>query len=658
MKATASRSRTKQPNQELGGLQTTRGQARCAAQIAAPPIVDDVLRSPGQALDASTRAFMEPRFGHDFSKVRVHHDAQAAESAQAVQARAFTVGQSMVFGAGNFAPATRQGRELLAHELAHTLQQRSGSSRPLALEDAPASFEAAADAAAHEVGNGKIFSGVLPASGVQIQRRPIGSLQWKHDVKVARYRGRLMAKRIRNHGLLSKEARAKANEELAYFEGEAKEAYLREVTPALAPLIEIEMPPMDLRPASPEPAKPEPGPGPTVAERDYEGRLAYYSATRQAQLEAVARGPDLDGLSARQRLRIWIDYWADRSNRARADLIASQRVERSRRLAAQEKAEDEEATANWMLSGVNDASEYFIAVEEAGRKNLTWEEANRAISEHLEFRAGMLAVAGAFAAPAMFRPGGLVPPRRSWAPPSAGRAAALRAKPTQRLLLKASPPPAPARPAAPVPMTDVEVVRTNVFRPTAIKPQSPGTHQADWQARHGSGTAPAAYRDAEGHVRISTDHPLMGGGKGGISPIRSPGAPAATTSARTPSTASAPQRTSPTAGMALEKTGQAPVPAKPVADPLAKTPAVPHAQAPRGHVDPPQAISRDAVERMQKQPVSAAARKGRGSNVNYTIDREAHDLAWKRAGGHGDSPPAFIYDKQVYLDPSRWPRGQ
>lgn len=130
--------------------------------------------------------------------------------------------------------------------------------------------------------------------------------------------------------------------------------------------------------------------------------------------------------------------------------------------------------------------------------------------------------------------------------------------------------------------------------------------------------------------------------------------------------------------MALEKTGQAPVPAKPVADPMAKTPAVPppaakvspqadtaaaasasqRAQAPRGHVDPPQAISRDAVERMQKQPVSAAARKGRGSGVNYTIDREAHDLAWKRAGGHGDSPPAFIYDKQVYLDPSRWPRGQ
>lgn len=622
---------------------------------------------------------MEPRFGHDFSKVRVHHDAQAAESAQAVQARAYTVGQSVVFGAGNFAPATRQGRELLAHELAHTLQQRSGSSGPLALEAAPASFEASADAAAHAVGNGRVFSGVLPAGGLQIQRRPIGSLQWKHDVKVARYRGRLMAKRIRSHGLLSKEARAKANEELAYFEGEAKEAYLREVTPALAPFIEIEMPPMDLRPASPEPAKPEPEPGPTDAERDYEGRLAYYSATRQAQLEAAARGPDLDGLSARQRLRIWIDYWADRSNKARADLIASQHVERSRRLAAQEKAEDEEAAANWMLSGVNDASEYFIAVEEAGRKNLTWAEANRAISELLEFRAGMLAVAGAFAASAMSRPGGgRAPPRRAWAPPPAGKAAAPRAKPTQRLLLKASPPPAPARPAAPSPMTDVEVVRTNVFRPAAIKPQSPGAHQADWQARHGSGTAPAAYRDAEGHVRISTDHPLLGGGRGGISPIRSPGAPAATTSARTPSTASASPRTSPTADMALEKTGQAPAPAKPVADPMAKTPAVPppaakvspqadtaaaasasqRAQAPRGHVDPPQAISRDAVERMQKQPVSAAARKGRGSGVNYTIDREAHDLAWKRAGGHGDSPPAFIYDKQVYLDPSRWPRGQ
>jgi len=92
----------------------------------APPIVREVLRSPGQPLDSSTCAFMEPRFGHDFSRVRVHADLQAAASASAVQARAYTVGSDLVFAAGQFAPATPSGRALLAHELTHVLQQRKG----------------------------------------------------------------------------------------------------------------------------------------------------------------------------------------------------------------------------------------------------------------------------------------------------------------------------------------------------------------------------------------------------------------------------------------------------------------------------------------------------------------------------------------------------
>ena len=70
----------------------------------APSIIHDVLRAPGQPLDATTRAFMEPRFGHDFSRVRVHSDAKAAESARAVNALAYTVGQDVVFGVGQYAP--------------------------------------------------------------------------------------------------------------------------------------------------------------------------------------------------------------------------------------------------------------------------------------------------------------------------------------------------------------------------------------------------------------------------------------------------------------------------------------------------------------------------------------------------------------------------
>jgi hypothetical protein len=74
-------------------------------------------------MDPGTRAFMEPRFGHDFSTVRLHADGKAAESAKAVNALAYTVGNHVVFGAGQYKPGSHEGRKLLAHELAHTVQQ-------------------------------------------------------------------------------------------------------------------------------------------------------------------------------------------------------------------------------------------------------------------------------------------------------------------------------------------------------------------------------------------------------------------------------------------------------------------------------------------------------------------------------------------------------
>jgi Domain of unknown function (DUF4157) len=90
---------------------------------AAPPIVSDVLNASGEPLDRQTRAFMEPRFGHDFSRVRIHTDATAAESARSVNARAYTVGNDIVFARGTYAPASREGQGLLAHELGHVVQQ-------------------------------------------------------------------------------------------------------------------------------------------------------------------------------------------------------------------------------------------------------------------------------------------------------------------------------------------------------------------------------------------------------------------------------------------------------------------------------------------------------------------------------------------------------
>jgi len=100
-----------------------------SAQGTAPPIVHDVLRSSGQPLDTPTRAFFEPRFGHDFSRVRVHSDERAAESARSVNALAYTVGHDLVFGAGQFTPGTNVGQRLLAHELTHVVQQFANGGR-------------------------------------------------------------------------------------------------------------------------------------------------------------------------------------------------------------------------------------------------------------------------------------------------------------------------------------------------------------------------------------------------------------------------------------------------------------------------------------------------------------------------------------------------
>jgi hypothetical protein len=80
-------------------------------------------RAAASARSMSARALMEPRLGHDFGQVRVHADAKAAASARALNARAFTFGREIVFGAGQYAPQTAAGRRLLAHELAHVVQQ-------------------------------------------------------------------------------------------------------------------------------------------------------------------------------------------------------------------------------------------------------------------------------------------------------------------------------------------------------------------------------------------------------------------------------------------------------------------------------------------------------------------------------------------------------
>src|SRR5262245_18339409 len=83
------------------------------APATAPSIVHETLSSAGEPLDAATRAYFEPRFGHDLSAVRIHTDAHAAESARAIKALGYTAGNQIAFAAGQHSPETSEGRSLI-----------------------------------------------------------------------------------------------------------------------------------------------------------------------------------------------------------------------------------------------------------------------------------------------------------------------------------------------------------------------------------------------------------------------------------------------------------------------------------------------------------------------------------------------------------------
>jgi hypothetical protein len=97
----------------------------------------NALKSGGQPLPVSTRAFFEPRFGTDFGQVRVHTDSHAAQAAKSISARAFTAGRDIAFGTGEFSPDSQSGRHLIAHELTHVIQQNASESQRTALPIAP-----------------------------------------------------------------------------------------------------------------------------------------------------------------------------------------------------------------------------------------------------------------------------------------------------------------------------------------------------------------------------------------------------------------------------------------------------------------------------------------------------------------------------------------
>lgn len=136
----------KPPEQRVGGLHSRLRVALEQEQTkTAPRVVHQVLQAPGEPLEPGVREKMGARFEHDFSRVRVHTDGQAATSARAVSARAYTVGEQIVFDRGLYSPQTGAGQRLLAHELAHVAQQGRAvppARLPIEPPDSPAERQA------------------------------------------------------------------------------------------------------------------------------------------------------------------------------------------------------------------------------------------------------------------------------------------------------------------------------------------------------------------------------------------------------------------------------------------------------------------------------------------------------------------------------------
>src|SRR6478609_1588431 len=137
-------------------------------------MVEEVLSRPGRPLNLSTRLAMEPRFGRDFSQVRVHSDALAAESARAVGAQAYTVLRDMVFDTGQYAPGSPDGQRLLAHELTHVAQQDGlAPARSLIVGTADHHAEHEADSVASSMSGNAIIPPPVREAAPVIRRQPL-----------------------------------------------------------------------------------------------------------------------------------------------------------------------------------------------------------------------------------------------------------------------------------------------------------------------------------------------------------------------------------------------------------------------------------------------------------------------------------------------------
>jgi hypothetical protein len=218
-------------------IQRFAGQAIEGAEIA-PASVDRVLASSGSPLEPALRQDMDQRFGYDFSRVRVHTGAAAEQSAERVNAEAYTVSNSIVFGAGRFAPGTLEGRRLIAHELTHVVQQ-GGAAHALhrrpkrTAEERDAILVTAAQAA---------FTSFDEQIDAQVEAEELLGLDSKRnkDKAYAWKLGQHDKAQIQKSGNLTTEHQHEITVKIRFFSGDAKRAYLQTINGAVSEAAEGE----------------------------------------------------------------------------------------------------------------------------------------------------------------------------------------------------------------------------------------------------------------------------------------------------------------------------------------------------------------------------------------------------------------------------------
>jgi hypothetical protein len=241
-------------------------------QVAAT-IVDKTINAPGQPLEPAIRAEMEARFGQDFGNVRIHAGGDAAASAKAINAKAYTVGSNIAFASGQYAPDAAAGRLLLAHELAHVVQQGRGGPEPSLSPSSALEAAAAQAATAATQGEGAIHVG--GASGVGVARE-------EGDSEAAKRR---LAAALNPTGKYAHEVTFKTLDE--YVASAATNATFNE-DGTITAYIYDDRPPVTIAPAVPVKAAPKftpkPKPKPEPASDIDAGRLREIAEALQPRL--------------------------------------------------------------------------------------------------------------------------------------------------------------------------------------------------------------------------------------------------------------------------------------------------------------------------------------------------------------------------------------